>query len=417
MYNLHYLLKEINLIRERYLALNEEKEHFNIFTTLRDQSEEVTLHSRFLSSILDPHGLHGMGRFPLDLFLNVLNSKLTFTNAVFVMPNHENWTEYYEIDILIRDNSIRSAIIVENKIYASDSNHEDRGQLEGYYQLIQKEGIPAENIEVYYLTLDRHEPSEESLNTNGRSPDLLDKVRCIDYATEIKSWMTEVAKEAFDKPFVRESVNQYINLISNMTGDVEVKECLALLDLIGKNEDNLYSTRLLIENYKHVCWYALGYFNNEFVAALKNAKLKVADSPSTDDITNLIHGSPKQRNISFYYAFEDNDGLVWKLQSEKDYVKGFYLGVSKDLNPSMSEDMKAKCNEYAKFKGYKSVDTWLCWFYVSDIYSCSRLYLWDFAYPNTNTFDLLSPTKRKQIIDSYVNVIVVELEDFKKFEI
>lgn len=41
MNNLHYLLKEINLIRERYAALNEEKEHFNIFTTLRDQSEEV----------------------------------------------------------------------------------------------------------------------------------------------------------------------------------------------------------------------------------------------------------------------------------------------------------------------------------------------------------------------------------------
>ena len=415
MYNLHYLLKEINLIRERYFALNEEKEHFNIFTTLRDQSEEVTLHSRFISSILDPHGLHGMGRFPLDLFLNVLDSKLTFTNAVFVMPNHENWTEYHKIDILIRDNSNRSAIIVENKIYASDSNHVDRGQLEGYYQLIQKEGIPAENIEVYYLTLDRHEPSEESLNTNGRSPDLLDKVRCIDYATEIKSWMTEVAKEAFNKPFVRESVNQYINLISNMTGDVEVKERLDLLALIGKNEDNLYSTRLLLENYKHVCWHALDYFNNEFIAALENAKLKVVHSPSTDDITNLIHGGPKQRNILFYYAFEDKDGLVWQLQSENN-VKGFYLGVSKALIPSMSNDMKAKCKEYAKSKGYESEKTWLCWFYISDSYPCPRLYLWDFAYPNTDTFDLLSPTIRKQIIDSYVNVIVGELKDFKKFK-
>lgn len=101
MDNLHYLLKEINLIREKYIALNEEKEHFNIFTTLRDQSEEVALHSRFLSSILDPHGLHGMGRLPLDLFLNALDSKLTFSDAVFVIPNHENWKEHHEIDILM----------------------------------------------------------------------------------------------------------------------------------------------------------------------------------------------------------------------------------------------------------------------------------------------------------------------------
>lgn len=416
MNNLHYLLKEINLIRERYAALNEEKEHFNIFTTLRDQSEEVTLHSRFLSSILDPHGLHGMGRLPLDLFLNVLDSKLTFTNAVFVIPNHENWTEYHEIDILIRDNTNRSAIIVENKIYASDSNHEDRGQLEGYYQLIQKEGIPAENIEVYYLTLDRHEPSEESLNTNGMSPDLPNKVRCIDYATEIKSWMAEVAKEAYNKPFVRESVNQYINLISDMTGDVEIKERLDLLALIGKNEDNLNSTRLLLENYKHVCWHALDYFNNEFIAALEKAKLKVVESPSTDDITNLIHGGPKQRNISFYYAFEDNEGLVWQLRSEND-VNGFYLGVSKELNPSMSKDVKVKCKEYAQSNGYESENNWVFWFYVSNSYSCPLLYLWDFAYPNTDTFDLMSPAKRKQIIDSYIKVIVEELKEFKHFNL
>lgn len=414
MNNLHYLLKEINLIRERYIALDGEKEHFNIFTTLRDQSEEVTLHSRFLSSILDPHGLHGMGHLPLDLFLNVLDSKLTFTDAVFVIPNHENWTEYHEIDILIRDNTNRSAIIVENKIFASDSNHEDRGQLEGYYQLIQKEGIPAENIEVYYLTLDRHEPSEESLNTNGMSPDLLDKVRCIDYATEIKSWMAEVAKEAYNKPFVRESVNQYINLISDMTGDVEVKERLDLLALIGKNEDNLNSTRLLLENYKHVCWHALDYFNNEFIAALEKAKLKVVESPSTDDITNLIHGGPKQRNISFYYAFEDNEGLVWQLRSEND-VNGFYIGVSKELNPSMSKDIKAKCKDYAKSKGYECENNWIFWFYVSNSYSCPLLYLWDFAYPNTYTFDLMSPAKRKQIIDSYIKVIVEELRKFNRF--
>jgi hypothetical protein len=72
---------------------------------------------------------------------------------------------------LLLDKSTKRAVIIENKIYASDSNHENEGQLEKYYRIIiEEEKIPEDNIEVYYLSLDGHEPSTESVSTNNKYP-------------------------------------------------------------------------------------------------------------------------------------------------------------------------------------------------------------------------------------------------------
>ena len=230
MTNLQYFLKELNLLREKYLIANEKREQFNIFTTLLDPyNTEVELHSRFMSSLLDPKGNHRMGTTSIEILLEELGSEMPITPNIEVIPNNEKWTEHKENDILIIDRVAKNALIIENKINARDSNHDDRGQLEGYYQQLISEGIPADNIEVYYLTLDRHEPSAESLNTNGETPELAEKVQCIDYGTEITNWLKSLVKEAYNAPFLRESINQYINLINNMTGNIEIEERLELM--------------------------------------------------------------------------------------------------------------------------------------------------------------------------------------------
>jgi len=52
-----------------------------------------------------------------------------------------------------------SAVLIENKIDAPDSNHpespEPHGQSEGYYQNLLKDKFDREKTEVYYLTPDR----------------------------------------------------------------------------------------------------------------------------------------------------------------------------------------------------------------------------------------------------------------------
>lgn len=410
MKNLPYFLKELNLLREKYLIANERGEQFNIFTTLLDPyNSERGLHSRFMSSLLDPKGNHHLGTIPIELLFGELGSKMPITPHIEVIPNNETWAEYANIDLLIIDRVARNALIIENKINARDSNHSDRGQLEGYYQQILSEGIPADNIEIYYLTLDRHEPSPESLNTNGQTPELESKVQCIDYGTEIKNWLSALVKEAFCAPFLRESVNQYINLINNMTGNIEIEERLELMRLVGKNRDNLVSAKLLMANFKHICWHTIDSFNRELQRSLSNKKIEILEAPDTDTIDRIVHGGPKQRNVYFYYLFKGKEGLTWTMQADPNDANGFYVGLDKQTNKQLSKGQKENIKDYVAKNNLDNNKEWYYWKYLAQHAAVPALNLWDFLQPNSGTFDLISESSRKSIIESYVKSIKQEI--------
>ncbi|MCQ2296852.1 MAG: PD-(D/E)XK nuclease family protein [Bacteroidales bacterium] len=409
MDNLQNLLKEINIVREKWQQKKEAEERFNVFTTLVKRDSEEELHSRFISSLLDPKGPHKMGTFPLKLFLDAIGSNLSFDKGVEVIPNNRTWSEHKKIDILIRDPQTRSAIIIENKINAGDSNHSDRGQLEGYYQTILSERYCKERIEVYYLTLDRHEPSEESIGTNNKTPEIKDKVCCIDYPREIKRWLENLVKETYAQPYLREAINQYIKLINNMTGDINIEERKELATLVGKNEENLQSTKMLITNYKHICWHTIDDFKNEMSEALCNKNINV--TKRFINIDDIVHGGLKKRkSAEFRYCIKEKD-LTWTLQTSCDDFNGFFLGVKKSTNNKIDDKLKQVLEEYAKDK-IKGND-WYFWVYLKDrTPSQSCLYFWDFTKPNTNTFDIISSDKRKIIIEEMVTAIKEQIADF-----
>ncbi len=63
MTNLEILIKKIELIEFKYRKLKEMESNssrFNIFSILRDSSDEVNLHSKFIYELLNPLGSHGM---------------------------------------------------------------------------------------------------------------------------------------------------------------------------------------------------------------------------------------------------------------------------------------------------------------------------------------------------------------------
>lgn len=346
MKNINMFLKELNLIRDDYERRAIREEQFNIFSVLCKNSDEVNLHSRFISSLLNPYGSHQLSDFCLRTFLDVCGYSPQFvTNllapGVEVHPNEYDPSEWDEIDILIINRRTTCALFIENKIYARDSNHDEHGQIENYYQVIMdKYHIPEKNLEAIFLSPGR-EPSDKSIGR--RYPRLREILKIIHYNDVIIGWLDKCLKAAVDKPFLRETILQYIKLIQEMTNNTSVEERLEIKKLIGKSVDNMASAKLLIENFKHVKWHTVVDFWNELTLKLQSIGYEMTEGVNLDDIAFVTHNEQyKQgyKNKQFGVYFMTRTGLrmyVWY-----EYGYSLYYGIISDEKLSVEYKNRIK---------------------------------------------------------------------------
>lgn len=409
--NIQYLLRDINIVRKKFEEREKNEDNFNMFTILRKESDEVYLHSRFLSALLDPNGPHKLGKLFLNSFLDRIGSDFDYDEkSLEVYPNNQNRSEYKEIDICFIDRVAKNAVMIENKIYHEDTNHEDKGQLENYYgRLIEEDKIPEDRIEVYYLTLDGHEPSEDSVKLSGKYPELQDKVKCISYSVEILEWLRSIVKECYNKPSLRESIIQYIKIVEYMTNnDISIDERKEITSLIGMNEDNLMSAKLLIDNFNHVKWHTIYDFYIELETELQYRGFEILHKPEEKDITNLVHGGPKKRKVDLELTARKKNVPVWISAEFTDWL---FWGVCNDK--ILSKEISSKIKSFmAENKVFTQEDIWLCWKYFGDSDE-ERIYFPDFT--EEGTFRLISPQYRKGMILRLVNEIEVFINEVLKY--
>lgn len=405
--NLKALLQRLDVVRDKITARKEGKENFNIFTCLMKYSDEKNLHSRFISSILDPKGSHGLGFAPIDIILKTLNSSFQYNQeSIEVKPSSDNWTEHNKIDILLIDRKTNYAIIIENKIYACDSNHDDEGQLERYYRrIIEEDKIPQENVEVYYLTIDGHEPSEESVSTSSKYKDLPDIVRCITYGNEITQWLQQCMQIACNKPYIRETIAQYINLIKEMANDTEIEDRLEILKIISKNDDTLASAKLLFDNYKHIQWHTIFDLFNDFYSELEKRGYSIVSKVENSMIDDIVHGGPKKRHQNPKFSVKNKEGL--EITIGCNYNKRFFFRLYSKENKSLDKmKIKELLQSYQNYDSdfYTSKD-WVFtrYFDIPDKYD---IYIWDFSH--NSTFRIIKPDTRKETIKRYLD----DMENF-----
>ena len=413
--NIKYLLRDINIVRKKYEEREKNEDNFNMFTILRKESDEVYLHSRFLSALLDPNGPHRLGTIFLNSFLDRIGSDFDYDEkSLEVYPNNLNRSEYKEIDICFIDRVVMKAVILENKIRHEDTNHEDKGQLENYYdKLIEEDKIPEDGIEVYYLTPDGHEPSEDSVRLSGKYPKLQDKVKCISYSVEILEWLRTVVKECYNKPSLRESIIQYIKIIENMTNnntsEDEIKE---ITSLIGMNEDNLMSAKLLIDNFVHVRKQTILDFCIELENELHRRDFEIIDKPEEDEISNLASNRPIKRKVDLVFTIRKGEIPVW---IRADFDEWIYWGICNDKEEEIKVP-KALLPHIKQFvsenSDFEKEEIWICWKYLGDNEN-DRICLSDFSC--NGTFRLISPQYRKEMIQRLVNEIEAFINEVLKY--
>ena len=429
---------DLKKLLEKHNRLNSHEEQFNVFTTLRQAHDERYLHSRFISSILNPkpkqNGKHGLGNYPLEVFLRKIGSQFECTNETEIKPNpDDNWSEEKNIDIFIDNLKLKNdkeeycanrAIIIENKIYAKDQDE----QLHRYYNnKVREKENDSSRIEVYYLTLDRHKPSDnslgETLKVEGNDHNRIKTVRCIDYATEIKNWLDEVSKTSGASNFLKSAIEQYLALVTKLTCDLKYNK--ELTEFVRKNwEDtkeivqnkgNKYPENeyeILRNDIYHVYWHIITDFLNDLGVKLNEMLIANGYEKSYSErqmhewVTEIVH--THKRDIPLHYLFKDKNDICWSLQADSHNGKGFFIGVdylnnknSKDKVltniPSYNEDANWRYRKY--FCDEIKIDLWNCREKTKD------------KTKETETIETILKNK-DSIIEQYAEFVKKELEKF-----
>ena len=210
---------------------NRKGENYNLFSILNIERYELK-HSALIANLLDPKGSHGCGDAFLRAFFEIALKGTAYPFESSTPP--QSYTEHYtgpivgdtggRIDILVESKSSSYGLIIENKIYAGDQDK----QLTRYDNY-GKETFGADGYLLVYLTLYGCDASKESTAT--KSAEEVGYLR-LSYAEDILRWLEQCARLAYDKPLVRESLNQYIRTIKQLTyQDMNQENIEEIIDL------------------------------------------------------------------------------------------------------------------------------------------------------------------------------------------
>ena len=225
--------QEVASICTHEQALQEERhrkgENYNLFRILSIERYELK-HSALIANLLDPKGSHGCGDAFLRAFFEIAlkGTAYPFESSTPLDSRTEHYTGPIagdtggRIDILVK--SSHYGLIIENKIYAGD---QDKQLIR--YDNYGKEIFGADGYLLVYLTLYGYDASKESTAT--KSAEEVGYLR-LSYAEDILRWLEQCVRLADNKPLVRESLNQYIRTIKQLTyQDMNQEDIQKIIDL------------------------------------------------------------------------------------------------------------------------------------------------------------------------------------------
>lgn len=401
MGNLQKLLSEINFILNKENERKAEKrangDDFNIFPILRKSHDEEHLHSAFLAELLNPKGSHGQKDVFLKAFLKVClpdynENTITEDTKVYteryIGQINEDKTEGGCLDVLIENNT--SAIVLENKIYAQDQ----KNQLLRYSNFANKNF--AGKFQIIYLTLDGKPASSESIGTTK-----FEYIR-LSYKEHIVSWLNDCIKLADNKPSIRETITQYLNLIKKLTGqDMDEKEKEALIALLLDSESNIrvaFSIEQNLWKVKRKILCRIEQFQNEIMSEINSEGIYTIEKID-------YNGKYEQTESGYSFYIKNWKNHYIKFSFADKWYNGLYYGIvankgEENLSVDQKQSLIASLDNY---KGYNN-NWWSCYkIPENDLYSSA----W-----NGDTFvDIATTDNFKQLMKTELLILLATTRD------
>lgn len=329
--------KVLETVTEFELALSNNRierdvkgELFNVFSLCGVNHYELW-HSRILAEFLNPQGTHGFSNGELlKSFFAMLSKKCPEKSCVFdlfdentvvktELPEKIGGESIGRFDIYLESWRNKAICIIENKIFAG----EQFDQLIRYSKWLGEKEKGGYKTCLVFLTLDGH----ESVTAKNDVEYLRLAYQDTEKGFDVVSWLQECCQLACNKPFVRETLAQYVQHIKNIIngGDAMKNKVIEYLQMnpsvLGVAQDiyeayyparNSYAKQLFdkfkewVENWKD--------------GALNPKALKYGFDPAHKECGYLWTMEVLNRDfdIDVFIGFEETD------------LRGFFIGVCKD---------------------------------------------------------------------------------------
>lgn len=234
------LLNEVFLYIDERIASGED---YSVLETAIKGNEEM-MHSSVIASLLDTRGSHGQKCRFLELFLGCLPEQFKSFDPSGARTACERYicqkTEYSggRVDICI-ENSSGQMIVIENKIFAGDQEH----QILRYVEFLRGRLWNRGGVEfpVMYLTPDGHSPSYDSTQADMMQCRCGEDYVCISYKDVIVPWLDKCINEMEDKPHLKEHLTTYRDIIRKKVLGMDRKK--DIINIIESTEKNIKAAR------------------------------------------------------------------------------------------------------------------------------------------------------------------------------
>ena len=410
MENYKIFFKNLCLINKKYNLINSKKEDFNIFSILRNEYDEVNLHSKFIVELLKNKNY---GKKFIEIFLEKLEIQ------VFNYENINVFSEYSKgingrIDILLEfsKGKEKKAIIIENKIYAEDQI----GQLNRYYYSMINKNYSNDELEIVYLTLDGSEPNEESIK--GLTKEEKEKIIIISYKENIIEWIDICIKEVAEVPIIRETLIQYKNLLKKITGKEDRKLINEIEELVLSNNEYLKMIYKIDDALREIkidlqfkFWKKLEEKLNEIAVKRKMSLENKLEFPNFQYSIDLIKNYPKKKFFGLMYfikEIENRGKLYLRIEVEDRVYYGFrIIDNNGKSNFNMIDDYLEK--EFKELN-FTRTNWWLGLKYISNFENLNEFI--DFKYFNENLAILLNNDEKLEKLVKHISRDIEENLDY-----
>ena len=330
------------------------------------KGNEEMVHSAIIASLLDTKGAHGQGDYFLKKFLEqadcFFNKFYGFSTDLFKKFETNGARAICEkfigkktiesggrLDICI-ENSKGQTLIIENKIFAGDQEH----QICRYVEFLRCRGN--DRFPVLYLTPDGHSPSEISTcgDENIKCKNNADYV-CISYREVIVPWLEKCIMELTNQTHLKDHIETYKNIINKKVLNMERND--DIIKIIESNTSTIKAAREISSQLNEILkdaitnlWKRIYYYLTKHIK--QNAELKcfqpdychfegadrLKHKQDIQDLVNNYVNNPNESNRYFGICISLQNAYVCLIVEENLYFAIYQNDRTKMIDLSILGD-------------------------------------------------------------------------------